>query len=239
MTEPQERPPKVGDSIDDLCRVCKDVRTHAVLTVDDDGEVERVMCQTCQSQHNYRYGGLSPSWVSLQKPREPRIHLRRPGEGGSAGSGGPDAAPRPSRAVTRTALPLVSERERIGPPMSLTTPEGEPVDLEMLLRRIIREETGLTPVPPADRWRGGQLVLRPGKEGVQEKVVPIESFFHKVVMLRNRLRVLEQQINSMEIPADAKVKLQGYITACYGSLTTFNVLFANKSDNFVGQKGDD
>jgi hypothetical protein len=111
-------------------------------------------------------------------------------------------------------------------------------DLELLLRRIIREESGLTPVTPADRWRGGQLVLRPGKPGLQEKVVPIETFFNKIVMLRNRLRTLEQQVNSSELPDEVKVKLQGYITGCYGSLTTFNVLFADEDDQFRGAGGE-
>ena len=107
-------------------------------------------------------------------------------------------------------------------------------DLEMMLRRVIREETGLTPVTPADKWRGGHLVLRPGREGIQETSWPIESFFHKIVMLRNRLRVLEQQINGSELTEDVKIKLQGYITSCYGSLTSFNVLFADDADRFHG-----
>ena len=107
-------------------------------------------------------------------------------------------------------------------------------DLEAMIRRIIREETGLTPVAPAEKWRGGQLVLRPGKPGVQEKILPIDSFFNKVVMLRNRLRTLEQQVNASELPDDQKLKLQGYITGCYGSLTSFNVLFADEGDRFVG-----
>ncbi len=111
-------------------------------------------------------------------------------------------------------------------------------DLEMLLRRIIREETGITPVVPADKWRGGTLVLRPGTPGLQEKTVPIETFFHKIVMLRNRLRTLEQQVNASELPEDAKVKLQTYISGCYGSLTTFNVLFAEEDDQFKGSGGD-
>ncbi|HEX6161947.1 MAG TPA: hypothetical protein VFZ31_01190 [Vicinamibacterales bacterium] len=111
-------------------------------------------------------------------------------------------------------------------------------DLEATIRRIIREETGLTPVAPAEKWRGGQLVLRPGKPGVQEKAVPIDSFFNKVVMLRNRLRTLEQQINASDLPDDQKLKIQGYITGCYGSLTSFNVLFANDEDKFVGTGGD-
>ena len=109
-------------------------------------------------------------------------------------------------------------------------------DLEMLLRRVIREETGISPVAPADRWRGGSLVLRPGTPGLQEKSWPIETFFHKVVMLRNRLRTLEQQVNAADLPDDAKVKLQSYITGCYGSLTSFNVLFADEDDQFKGRR---
>jgi hypothetical protein len=116
----------------------------------------------------------------------------------------------------------------------MTDAGGDSVDLEMLLRRIIREETGLTPVVPAEKWRGGTFVLRPGKPGVQEKSWPIETFFHKVVMLRNRLRTLEQQLNAADLPDDLKVRLQGYITGCYGSLTSFNVLFADDDDQFKG-----
>ena len=113
-------------------------------------------------------------------------------------------------------------------------PQPADTDLERMIRRIIREETGLTPVAPAEKWRGGQLVLRPGKPGVQEKAMPIDAFFNKVVMLRNRLRTLEQQVNASELPDDQKLKLQGYITGCYGSLTSFNVLFADADDRFVG-----
>ncbi|GMV22790.1 MAG: hypothetical protein AMXMBFR57_27390 [Acidimicrobiia bacterium] len=113
------------------------------------------------------------------------------------------------------------------------TVEGDS-DLEILIRRIIREEAGLTPVAPAEKWRGGQLVLRPGREGLQEKAIPIETFFNKVVMIRNRLRTLEQQVNASDLPDDVKVKLQGYVTGCYGSLTSFNVLFADQDDHFKG-----
>ena len=114
-----------------------------------------------------------------------------------------------------------------------------PADLEMILRRVIREETGLTSVTPAEKWRGGELVLRPGTAGLQEKSWPIDAFFHKVVMLRNRLRVLEQNVNSLEVPEDVKVKLQSYITGCYGSLTSFNVLFADADDRFRGSSSED
>ena len=118
----------------------------------------------------------------------------------------------------------------------MTTTDGE-ADLERVLRRVLREELGLTPVVPADKWRGGELVLRPGKPGLQEKKWPIDSFFHKVVMIRNRLRSLEQQVNAAEMPEDAKLKLQAYVTACYGSLTSFNVLFADEADQFRGAGG--
>jgi len=82
--------------------------------------------------------------------------------------------------------------------------------------------------------RGGELVLKPGRPGVQEKSWPIETFFHKIVMLRNRLRTLEQQVNAADLPEDLKIKLQGYISGCYGSLTSFNVLFAEDEDQFKG-----
>jgi hypothetical protein len=111
-------------------------------------------------------------------------------------------------------------------------------DVEMLLRRIIREEGGVSAVVPAEKWRGGTLVLRPGSPGLQEKSWPIETFFHKIVMLRNRLRTLEQQVNASDLSDDAKVKLQAYVSGCYGTLTSFNVLFAEESDQFKGSGGD-
>ena len=111
-------------------------------------------------------------------------------------------------------------------------------DLELLLRRIIREEAGLTPAVPAEKWRGGTLMLRSANEAQQAKSWPIETFFHKIVMVRNRLRSLEQQVNASELADDAKVRLQAYITGCYGSLTSFNVLFADEADQFKGAGGD-
>jgi hypothetical protein len=146
--------------------------------------------------------------------------------------------PRPGGSVKSRAAPdgsgaaaLVSDRER-------SLPVSDPsADLEMMLRRVIREETGLTPVAPAEKWRGGDFVLRPREAGVKEQSWPIETFFHKIVMLRNRLRVLEQQVNGLEIPEDVKLKLQGYVTGCYGSLTSFNILFADPDDRFRGSGG--
>jgi hypothetical protein len=203
---------RAGDSIEDLCRACKIDRTHTVIVVDGAGTPLRVECGYCRSQHNYRGGPRTAS--SAPSP--------------SVGRSGAVVSPLPSATL------LVSERERIAPPMSVQ----DSTDLEMLLRRIIREEAGLTSVAPAAKWRGGTLVLRPGTPGLQEKTWPIETFFHKVVMLRNRLRTLEQQVNASELPEDAKVKLQSYVSGCYGSLTSFNVLFADESDQFKGSGGD-
>lgn len=120
-------------------------------------------------------------------------------------------------------------------PLDVRPGSGE--SLESLLRRVIREEAGLSPAVPAEKWRGGELVLRPGKPELQEKTLPIDKLFQKIVSVRNKLRVLEQQVNASELPDDQKLKLQSYITGCYGSLTSFNVLFASDEDRFRGTGG--
>ena len=112
-------------------------------------------------------------------------------------------------------------------------------EFRRVLREVLAEELGVSPVELGGRWQGGEIVLRPGREGTAEKRLPIESFFHKIVMVRDRLRVLEAKVNAHDKLTDEdKVQLQQYVTSCYGSLTTFNVLFANKAEAFSGQGSD-
>ncbi len=111
-------------------------------------------------------------------------------------------------------------------------------EAEKSLMKILQNWSDITQIVPlGDRWEGGKMVLVPGQEGNKEKEIPIETFFHKIVMVRDRLRVMEQRINSSKVLSDDdKVNLQQYITRIYGSLTTFNVLFKYKEHNFVGEK---
>jgi hypothetical protein len=218
-----DRKYRAGDSVEDACRVCKIDRMHTVIVTDTEGRPLRVSCGYCSSEHNYR-------GPSLARPEQkPRFAGQ-----GAARSEHRLAAPAQPKSG-REPFPLISDRERTVAPVS-----GQQLgdDTELLLRRIIREETGLTAVVPAEKWRNGELVLRPGTPGLQEKSWPIETFFHKVVMLRNRLRTLEQQVNAADLPEDLKLKLQGYVTGCYGSLTSFNVLFAEEEDQFRGSGTD-
>jgi hypothetical protein len=144
----------------------------------------------------------------------------------------------------RTDRPAAAGAPRARVPFEFELPE-ELLDMNAdefreVLREVIRDELGVADVELGGRWQGGEVILKPGKEGTQEKRIPIEALFSKIVMIRDKLRVLEQKLNSSaKLSAEEKVQMQQYITGCYGSLTTFNVLFANKGDQFVGQKGDD
>jgi hypothetical protein len=124
--------------------------------------------------------------------------------------------------------------EALETPSDLVTYEKIEKSLVRVLRRFsdIQETVSL-----GQKWTGGKMVLYPGDKTLKEKEVPIETFFHKIVMIRDRVRVMEQRINGSNLTDEEKVDLEQYITRIYGSLTTFNVLFKNKEDQFTGERG--
>lgn len=124
--------------------------------------------------------------------------------------------------------------EALETPSDLVTYEK----LEKSLIRVLRRFSDVQEtVPLGQKWTGGKMVLYPGDKTLKEKEVPIETFFHKIVMVRDRVRVMEQRINASALSDEEKVDLEQYITRIYGSLTTFNVLFKNKEDQFTGERG--
>jgi hypothetical protein len=109
-------------------------------------------------------------------------------------------------------------------------------DVEKSLKKILEKWSDVSQIVPiADKWKGGKIILEPGTN-TQNKEVPIDTFFHKITMVRDRIRVMEQKINASNLDESEKIDLQQYITRIYGSLTTFNVLFKNSNDYFVGEK---
>ncbi len=120
-------------------------------------------------------------------------------------------------------------------------PNGDMVSFEEIensLIRILRRYSDIQEtVTIADKWRGGKIVFQPSNRELKPYELPIDTFYHKIVMTRDRLRVMEQKINASKLEEDEKIELQQYITRIYGSLTSFNILFKNKTDNFVGEGG--
>ena len=112
-------------------------------------------------------------------------------------------------------------------------------EVEQTLKTILKKWSDVSEVVRiADKWKGGKLILEPGDTNLQSKEIPIDGFFHKITMVRDRLRVMEQKINATNnLDEQEKIDLQQYITRSYGSLTTFNVMFKNKSQQFIGQSG--
>lgn len=113
-------------------------------------------------------------------------------------------------------------------------------EIEYRLQQLLEKYHGpAEPVFIGDKWKGGKLILQPSDPNLKPKELPIEDFFHKIIMLRDRLRVMEQKINANTKMDDSeKIELQQYITKTYGTLTTFNVLFRYTSQHFVGQKSE-
>jgi len=112
-------------------------------------------------------------------------------------------------------------------------------DVEKSLRDILKKWSDVSEVITiADKWKGGKLIMQPGDDNLKSSELPIDKFFHKITMVRDRLRVMEQKINSSNLEEQEKIDLQQYITRSYGSLTSFNVLFKLKSQQFVGQRSE-
>ena len=212
--------------LDKRCGSCARF-VRVIETIDENGEVKRkgecllMVWPPPLYEHNtcsqYVKRG---TFTASPRPPERRVRRPRPAVSGSATTSGP------------------RERFEFELPEELLDMNAD--EFREVLREVIRDELGVADVELGGRWQGGEVVLKPGKEGTQEKRIPIEALFAKIVMIRDKLRVLEQKINgNAKLTAEDKVQMQQYITGCYGSLTTFNLLFANKNDNFVGQKGDD
>jgi hypothetical protein len=220
-----ERPDLVG-----RCGTCARF-VRVTETVDESGEVKRhgecllgvwpsPLWETSTCSQYVMKGTFKPA---AQRPERTRSTGRTPRAG------------LPGRTQTSTS-PSPVERAPLTLPEDLL--EMDANEFRDVLREVIRDELGMFAVELGGRWEGGEIVIKPGKEGTQEKRIPVEAFFHKIVMVRDKLRVLEQKVNSSKLSDEEKVQIQQYITQCYGSLTTFNVLFANRGDAFVGQKGD-
>ena len=110
--------------------------------------------------------------------------------------------------------------------------------VEDMMVKVIRRFSDMQEIVDiGEKWKGGKLILEPGRTDLSSKEIPINAFFHKIVMVRDRLRVMEQRINSSNLEEEEKVNLQQYLTRIYGSLTSFNVLFQFKSDQFTGERG--
>ncbi|MBI3608996.1 MAG: hypothetical protein HY207_13635 [Nitrospirae bacterium] len=149
---------------------------------------------------------------------------------------GPGENPKCAVYFPRNDQQLMVPREELSP---LSATEAAAFDLVKLALYDLRAEDA-PQTELAERWTGGELVLKPASPERESKTIPLDTFFHKIVMLRDRLRVLEQHINAHKSLSDAdKVQVQQYITRIYGTLTTFNILFKNREDQFIGQKGED
>lgn len=128
-------------------------------------------------------------------------------------------------------LEIIEEIERDNDLVSL-------MDVQMTLSRVLQKWADITEVVPlGDKWKGGTMMLNPGRKDLSSKEFPIDTFFHKIVMIRDRMRTLEQKVNASKMTDEDKLDIQQYITRVYGTLTSFNILFKTTEHNFVGATG--
>ena len=209
--------------------VCADCVAFNPELRDDDGKLRGVcrfrpemgrVPQDLPHCHAFQVRGTRIGKVKV--PHSTRVRKAR-------GAGGP----RPSRSEPEPRRP---PRPTLKDPTRGDTSGEITMDrdgLKQVLRELLEEETFFGYPEMGPRWEGGTIELKPGVEGTQSKELPLESFFHKIVMIRDRLRVLEAKVNNHDALSERdRVELQSYITKCYGTLTTFNVLFRDKKDSF-------
>jgi hypothetical protein len=212
------------DDLEGRCGTCARF-VRVIETIDDTGEVRRA--GDC----------LLGVWPSPLYDTSTCSQWVRRGEFRRVEARDRAAEPRPRRERFHGLPPLV-EKSRLALPEDLLDMDAE--EFRRVLAEVIRDELGVGDAEMAGKWQGGEMILKPGKSGLQEKHIPIESLFRKIVAIRDKLRILEQRINShAKLGDDEKVQLQQYVTGCYGSLTTFNVLFSDRESQFIGQKGDE
>ncbi len=216
------------DDLERRCGTCARF-VRVIEKIDDSGEVRRSgdcllgvwpspLYETSTCSQWVRRGEFKPRLP--ERPAKPRQRDR-------AGASRPVFDPTP----TEEAAPLSLPEDLL---------DMDADQFRRVLSEVIRDELGVGEVEIAGKWQGGEVIIKPGKDGLQEKRIPVEALFRKIVSIRDKLRVLEQRINSHpKLGDDEKVQLQQYVTGCYGALTTFNVLFADREDQFVGQKGDE
>jgi hypothetical protein len=178
---------------------------------------------TC-SRYRPKGGAAPPPPVRVAgEPRGKRTHSPSPVRSVSVPGQSGQAPPR--------RLPLLPQE------IDIDMDIGE---FRRVLREVLVDELGIGEAEIGGRWEGGEMVLKPGKVGTAEKRIPLDALFHKIVMIRDKLRLLEQKVNAHPGLSDAdKVQLQQYVTGCYGSLTTFNALFAKREEGFAGAGKDD
>jgi hypothetical protein len=214
-----------------VCGNCKLWRAHSV-------EAQRGWVGSCRLQANRGLFPPSAPWCDAFVPRGEHVQIAedRPTTRAKALKPIGPAVRSPSGSLKSTSGPTLLHRVDPNTEIDL---EGATMTRAELMELFL-EASGLAEVPLAQKWEGGTVKLVPSNPQLQAKDIPIDGLFHKVVMIRNNLRTLEQKLNSHPKLTDVeKVELQQYITRSYGSLTTFNVLFKDKGDQFIGQKGDE